>query len=254
MIARRHIRRGAGTTQKYPGEKPFSRCFRRRPDSRPHSHEIGELPLAKQAKLLRVLEQGTMQPVGSDRVVTVDVRVVAATHRDLARSVDQDHFRFDLFHRLAVVHLRIPPLRERPEDLRALVRSFYEGRSVEPGEIGGNNLARLTRHAWPGNVRELRNVLERAWVLSGAGAQFAELNVWLREEPIKPGEGRSTERVDTTVSFKEGKDQVLEQFERQYLSAVFAEHDYNVTKAADHAGLSRRHMRELLHKYGISKP
>ena len=216
--------------------------------------EIGELPLSAQAKLLRVLEARTVQPVGSDRPVPVDARVVAATHRDLARLVEEKQFRFDLFYRLAVVHVALPPLRERPDDLPELIRLFYEGRGVDPGPIAGDNLTRLERYAWPGNVRELRNVLERAWTMAGpGGAPFAALRLWMPssvEAPHGAG-GRVLELIDTALPFKEAKERWLDLFERRYLEGVFATHGENISRAALHAGINRRHFRNLLRKHGI---
>lgn len=213
--------------------------------------EIGELPLASQARLLRALEARTVQPLGSDRPVSVDTRVIAATHRDLARLVEEKQFRFDLFYRLAVVHAHIPPLRERPEDIPELVRHFYEGRGVDPGPIEGPNLERLVRHLWPGNVRELRNVLERAWALSGPrGVPFSALRLWIEgSAPMTPA--APSAEIDVTLPFKEAKERWVEQFERRYLAAVYEAHRGNITHAADHAGINRRHFRNLLHKHGI---
>jgi DNA-binding NtrC family response regulator len=210
--------------------------------------ELGELPLPAQAKLLRVLEAQTVQPVGADRPVKVDTRVVAATHRDLSRMVATKEFRFDLFYRLAVVHVALPPLRDRLEDLPHLIQTFYRRRGADPGPIDGDNLERMRRYAWPGNVRELRNVLERAWALSGPGARFRELRLWLDPSAEKP---QSAEVVDTSLGFKEAKERWNDQFERRYVSLVFAQNGNNVTRAAEHAGLSRRHFRELLYKHGI---
>ncbi|HEY5936284.1 MAG TPA: sigma-54 dependent transcriptional regulator, partial [Kofleriaceae bacterium] len=209
--------------------------------------ELGELPLAAQAKLLRVLEAQTVQPVGADRPVQVDTRVVAATHRDLARMVAAKQFRFDLFYRLAVVHVALPPLRERLEDLMHLIGTFYQRRGSDPGPIDGDNLERMRRHAWPGNVRELRNVLERAWALSPR-AEFRELRLWLDPGAGAPASG---EVVDTSLPFKDAKERWNDQFERRYVAMVFADNANNVTRAAEHAGLSRRHFRELLYKHGI---
>jgi DNA-binding NtrC family response regulator len=217
--------------------------------------ELGELPLAAQAKLLRVLEAQTVQPVGADRPIAVDTRVVAATHRDLSRMVFAKEFRFDLFYRLAVVHVALPPLRERLEDLPQLIATFYTGRAsragtaaAEPGPIDGDNLERMRRHAWPGNVRELRNVLERAWALSGPNAKFRDLRLWLDPNAAAP---QLSEVVDTTLPFKEAKERWNDHFERRYVAMVFTTNASNVTRAADHAGLSRRHFRELLYKHGI---
>ena len=210
--------------------------------------ELGELPLSAQAKLLRVLEQQTVQPVGADKPVKVDTRVIAATHRDLSRMVAAKEFRFDLFYRLAVVHVALPPLRERLEDLPHLITTFYERRNLEPGPIDGDNLERLRGHPWPGNVRELRNVLERAWALSGPTNKFRDLKLWLDPGATAP---QLSEVVDTTLSFKEAKERWNDHFERRYVSLVFSSTNGNVTRSAEHAGLSRRHFRELLYKHAI---
>ena len=210
--------------------------------------ELGELPISAQAKLLRALEAQTVQPVGADRPVPVDTRVVAATHRDLSRMVAAKEFRFDLFYRLAVVHVALPPLRERLEDLPHLIGTFYRHRGAETGPVDGDNLDRMRRHAWPGNVRELRNVLERAWALSGPSAKFRELRLWLDPNAAQP---QLSEVVDTALPFKEAKERWNDHFERRYVAMVFTTNANNVTRAAEHAGLSRRHFRELLYKHGI---
>jgi DNA-binding NtrC family response regulator len=209
--------------------------------------ELGELPLAAQAKLLRALEARTVQPVGADRPVSVDARVVAATHRDLAKMVAAKEFRFDLFYRLAVVHVALPALRQRLEDLPHLIGAFYAARGLAPGPVDGPNLERMHQHAWPGNVRELRNVLERAWALSGGATSFRELKLWLDSSVAVP----FSEVVDSSLGFKEAKERWNDHFERRYVSMVFAANGNNVTRAADHAGLSRRHFRELLYKHAL---
>jgi DNA-binding NtrC family response regulator len=209
--------------------------------------ELGELPLAIQAKLLRALEAQTVQPVGADRPVAVDTRVVAATHRDLARMVEAKEFRFDLFYRLAVVHVALPALRERLDDLAPLIATFYAARGAEPGPIDGDNLERLRRHAWPGNVRELRNVLERAFAMSGGAVGFRDLRLWV-ETAAPPAGG---EAIDTSLPFKEAKERWNDVFERRYLAAVHGAHGGNITRAAEHAGINRRHFRELLYKHGL---
>lgn len=210
--------------------------------------ELGELPLSAQAKLLRALEARTVQPVGSDRPMAVDARVIAATHRDLVGMVATKAFRFDLFYRLAVVHVALPPLRERLEDVPHLIATLYAQRGLEPGAIDGTNLDRLRRHAWPGNVRELRNVLERAWALAGAATRFRELRIWL--DAGAPN-ARFGEVVDSSLPFKDAKERWNDHFERRYIGLVFASNGQNVTRAAEHAGLSRRHFRELLYKHEL---
>ncbi|MEL6543952.1 MAG: sigma 54-interacting transcriptional regulator [Myxococcota bacterium] len=213
--------------------------------------EIGELPLPHQAKLLRALEDGTVQAVGSDRRREVDVRVVAATHRDLRAMVDRGEFRFDLYHRLAVVHVRMPALRERIEDLSPLIRHFYSAKGTQPGALPGENLERLAAYGWPGNVRELRNVLERAWVLSPESARaFSELSLWLSE----PQRSAHDVRSFSGLGFKEAKERLVSDFEYRYLFGLMHRFDFNVTRAAEHAGLNRKTLRELLAKHGISKP
>ena len=210
--------------------------------------EIGELPLAAQTRLLRALEARTVHPVGADRPVEVDTRVVAATHRDLAAMVADRTFRADLFYRLAVVRVTLPPLRDRREDLPALIAAFHAERGLAPGPIDGENLSRLTRHTWPGNVRELRNVLERAWALSPRGACFRDLRL-----AVDPGPGHPEARAeaDTALPFKEAKERWNDRFERQYLADVFEACGRNITHAAARAGINRRHFRELLHKHGL---
>ncbi len=211
--------------------------------------ELGELPLSCQTKLLRVLEDQSVLPVGSDRRIKVDTRVVAATHRGLASMVARKEFRFDLFYRLAVVHVQLPPLRDRLGDVPMLVANFYEGRGVDPGPIVGPNLERLQQHAWPGNVRELRNVLERAWALSGDGrTRFADLRLWMQTSHQAPKGGSG---LDTSVPFKEAKERWNDEFERQYLAEVFEQFAQNITHSAEHAGINRRHFRTLLRKHGI---
>ena len=210
--------------------------------------EIGELPLAVQAKLLRALEDDSVQPVGSDKRVSTDARVVAATHRDLNAMVARGDFRFDLFHRLAVVQIRMPPLRERPGDIPELVHKFYEGHRFDPGPILGENLDRLSAHAWPGNVRELRNVLERAWVLSPPGARlFQNMRFWLGKEQATAGNSV----IDDSLPFKEAKARVVADFERRYLASVYVKFGNNLTKAAAHAGIDRGHFRELLQRHEL---
>lgn len=212
--------------------------------------EIGELPLASQAKLLRAIEAKTVQPLGSDQTVSVDTRVVAATHQDLQRMVEERLFRFDLYQRLSVIFVRIPPLRERTEDLPALVRHFYEGRGVDPGPIEGANVEQLQQHPWPGNVRELRNMLERAWVLSGKqDTPFTELSLWLN-----PAHHISaTPQVDTSLPFKEAKELWNQEFERRYLAAVFNECGQSYVRTAERTGINRNHVKRLLLKYHLVK-
>jgi DNA-binding NtrC family response regulator len=203
--------------------------------------EIGELPLALQPKLLRVLERREVRPLGSSRHRRVDVRIVAATHRDLRALVNEGAFRSDLYFRLAVLTVRIPPLRSRPEEIPALARHLLTelGASEETAArlLSTEALARMQRGAWPGNVRELRNYLERCVVL---------------EQPLETGEPLGEElAVDTTLSYSEAKRRVLDVFERRYLEALLARHQGNVARAARAAGMDRVYVYKLLQRHGL---
>jgi DNA-binding NtrC family response regulator len=142
--------------------------------------EIGDMPLAMQAKLLRVLEEGEVRPVGSNKTIKVDVRVIAATHRDLAQMVDEKRFRQDLFYRLNVVKLELPPLRERPGDVPHLVRFCCARLGAELGigtpVVTPAALEVLVRAPWPGNVRQLENELRRAFALTGGRVDAKDLS------------------------------------------------------------------------------
>jgi len=212
--------------------------------------EIGELPADCQAQLLGVLETTMVKPVGGDKARKVDVRVVAATNRNLFAMVEEKSFRLDLFHRLAVVHLRMPSLSQHLEDLPALIHSFYDARGVDPGPIEGGNLQLLRSHSFDGNVRELRNILERSLVLAAPGQHcFLDLALWMG--PPQEQQAAATTTVDVEIPFKELKERAVTDLERAYLPLLLAHHSGNMSRAAKHAGLSRQHLRSLLAKHGF---
>jgi DNA-binding NtrC family response regulator len=215
--------------------------------------EIGELPAESQAQLLRVLETRQVTAVGDDKPRSVDVRVIAATHRDLFQMVQDGRFRLDLLHRLAVVHVRLPPLVHHRDDIPVLVAALYEGRGLQPGPIDGDNLAQLLAHPFAGNVRELRNILERSLALAPIEAQrFRDLLLWLGPTTTttpSPGGGEAV--VDVALPYKDAKEQMLARFDALYLPQLMKRFDDNLTRAAAHAGLSRRHLRVLLQKAGL---
>ncbi len=216
--------------------------------------EIGELPADSQAQLLRALESRQVTPVGDDKAKVVDVRVIAATHRDLFQMVEEGRFRLDLLHRLAVVHVRLPALRQRVSDLPMLIRALYEGRGEDPGPIDGDNLAILEAHAFDGNVRELRNILERSLVLAPADArQFRDLLLWVQPPGNAPAVvvDDNAPIVDVNLPYKDAKEAMLARFDQAYLPQLMARFDDNLSRAAVHAGLSRRHLRVLLVKAGL---
>jgi transcriptional regulator with GAF, ATPase, and Fis domain len=215
--------------------------------------ELGELPLDLQPKLLRVLETGEIKPVGGDEPARVDVRVVASTNRDLHAEVRRSRFREDLLYRLDVVKLRLPPLRQRPEDLPGLVERLLDGK-LPPGDaIAGDNLGKLAAYGWPGNVRELRNVLARAVALARRPgeppAKFAELVFNLGPAAEGPATlGADYPGVASPLPYKEARAQLLDSFDRAYVAALMSRHGDNMSRAAQAAGISRSFLYDLLRK------
>lgn len=205
--------------------------------------EIGELAAPAQAALLRVLETKKVTRVGGDRELDVDVRVIAATHRDLRAEVNRGRFRLDLYYRLAVVVLTIPPLRERPQDLEPLIDQFlrelgseHDARSL----FGDEGLATLSAQPWPGNVRELRNLVESALVLG-------------HQTPAEStGGGQAPEaRSHLELPYSQARAKVLEEFEREYLTKLLERADNNVSKAARISNMDRSHLSELVRKHEL---
>ena len=220
--------------------------------------EIGELALDLQPQLLRVLDRRQVRRVGETQSVDVDIRVIAATHRDLRAMVRAGQFREDLYYRLAVVATSVPPLRERKADIPALATWFAEKMGRGSFAQSPALLEQLQRHEWPGNVRELRNVVERALSLGDTG--FAELGdtpapratpmpavVDIGDEQQK----RSSNPDVLELPFKEAKAQLVEAFERDYLRALLARHHGNISRAASEAGIDRNYIHRLVKKYGL---
>ncbi|HTN53518.1 MAG TPA: sigma-54 dependent transcriptional regulator [Anaeromyxobacter sp.] len=212
--------------------------------------EVGDLDLAIQAKLLRVLQEREVTRVGSNRAESVDVRVVAATNRDLEAQVKEGRFRDDLYYRLNVIPLRLPPLRERAGDLPALldhfVRSFADryGRPVPlpPPEV----LAAARTYPWPGNVRELRNVCERA-ALMGWDAVAPLLG-----QPLAPGPALAS-AAELSLPLLDARARLIERFEREYLTRLLKEHKGKIGEVAHAAGIAERNLYEKMKAYGLSR-
>jgi DNA-binding NtrC family response regulator len=215
--------------------------------------EIGDLPIALQPKLLRMLEAGEVIPLGGRKSERHDVRVVAATHRDVFGEVARGGFRGDLYYRLAVIEVHVPPLRQRHGDIAHLVARFLEragapqlAREVEA--LPGPALERLERYHWPGNVRELRNVITRAVALAGPDDDFASLPILLRPTVGAP-DGPAPARADRP--FHEAKDEVVARFEREYLTDLVARAGGNLSAAARQAGVERKFLYKLLERAGL---
>jgi two-component system, NtrC family, response regulator AtoC len=212
--------------------------------------EIGDMAPETQAKVLRVLQERSFERVGGSKPLEVDVRVVAATHRDLERDVREGRFREDLYYRLQVVELELPPLRERREDVPALALRFLEQlaeRQARPVKaLSAAALARLSRHPWPGNVRELRNVVERAAVLA-PGPEIGAEDLALPEPP--PGAGPAAE--PETLPFAEAKRSAVERFEREYLLRALRENAGNVSRTAEAIGMVRQSLQQKIRELGL---
>jgi DNA-binding NtrC family response regulator len=214
--------------------------------------EIGELALDLQPQLLRVLDRRQVRRVGETQSVDVDIRVIAATHRDLRAMVRNGQFREDLYYRLAVVATYVPPLRERKADIPSLATWFAEKMGRGSFAQSPALLDQLQRHDWPGNVRELRNVVERA--LSLGDSALADLGDG-GHRPSQPGPDEAGKRQSNPdvleMPFKEAKAQLVEAFERDYLSALLARHHGNISRAAAEAGIDRNYIHRLVKKYGL---
>jgi two-component system response regulator GlrR len=207
--------------------------------------EIGELAQDLQPKLLRVLESKEFRRVGGNNMNKTDVRVVAATNRDLRNEVNAGRFRSDLYFRLAVVKTTIPPLRERPEDIPITVDQILRGLGADPTQTQPlrtpDFFSALQHSAWPGNVRELRNYLERCLV-------FQEALPVSTESPASP---TSMPGVDPKLAYAEARRRALDGFERGYAEALLREHGGKVAQAAAAAGMDRVYLYRILRRHGI---
>jgi two-component system nitrogen regulation response regulator NtrX len=217
--------------------------------------EIGDMPMTMQAKLLRVLEEGEIERVGGDKPFAVDVRVVVATHRNLEEQVRQGTFREDLYHRVFVFPIVLPPLRERREDIRVLaehfVRQLEEQNNWKLRKLSPEAIAELERYSWPGNVRELRNVVERVLLL--APGDVVEAETVRRALPgaavtggVGVGKGLSAAALENGML-----SQRVEAFERETLLAELKRHHHHMTNTAKALGLERSHLYKKCQQLGI---
>ena len=218
--------------------------------------EIGDMPMTMQAKLLRVLEEGEIERVGGDKPFAVDVRVVVATHRNLEEQVRQGTFREDLYHRVFVFPIGLPPLRERREDIRVLaehfVRQLEEQNNWKLRKLSPEAIAELERYSWPGNVRELRNVVERVLLL--APGDVVEAETVRRALPGAAGTGASAVggKGLSAVALEVGMlSQRVEAFERETLLAELKRQHHHMTNTAKALGLERSHLYKKCQQLGI---
>lgn len=206
--------------------------------------EIGDMPLETQAKVLRVLQERVLERVGSTSATEIDVRVLAATHRDLEKEVEQGRFREDLYYRLAVVPLQLPALRHRTEDIPALAERFLELQAERLGRtkkgIAPGALSTLSQHPWPGNVRELRNVVEQAQVMAGGDVIDASDLMLHRRRVLK------AKAWEDGLSYGDAKKQAVDHFERTYLLEALRRHEGNISRTAEGIGLARQSLQQKI--------
>jgi two-component system NtrC family response regulator len=205
--------------------------------------EIGELPLSLQVKLLRFLQEHQIERVGGREIIPLNVRVIAATNRDLKRDVAEKRFRDDLYFRLGVVTITLPPLRDRHDDVMLLARTFLQrfGHDHQKPIRGfsGDATDAIQRFSWPGNVRELEHRIKRAVIMAEGDAITAD------DLELEPAAGASA-----TLTLREVRDEA----ERRHIQSVFQRCDQNISRAAAELGISRPTLHELVKKYGLREP
>ncbi len=214
--------------------------------------EIGDMSLSAQAKVLRALQENRISRVGGDRSIPVDVRVLAATNKDLLQRIEENEFREDLYHRLSVILVHVPPLRERRDDIPIITRHFCDRLSRRNGvptkQFTEEALERLKRYEWRGNVRELHNVVERLLILS----EGEEVGVRDVERFVRPGSQAAnplTNLLDQFDQFSEFRDKA----EQLFIEHKLEEFDWNVSKTAEAIGIQRSHLYNKMNKYGIER-
>jgi two-component system, NtrC family, nitrogen regulation response regulator NtrX len=219
--------------------------------------EVGDMSAKTQAKVLRVLQEGEVERLGSARTIKVDVRVIAATNKNLEEEIEKGHFREDLYFRLAVIPIHVPPLRDRPEDIPALVRHYMDFFSresnVRPKRITPAAMDVLSRSRWKGNIRELRNTVERLNIMtSGDAIDVADLPETVRSNmggglasPKAPGDSEAA-KAGTLREFKENA-------ERNFLVGKLRENGWNISKTAEVIGTPRSNLYKKLEQYQITQ-
>jgi DNA-binding NtrC family response regulator len=214
--------------------------------------EVGDMPLETQAKLLRAIQEKEFERVGGNTPIRVDVRLIAATNQDLEEAVRGGRFREDLYYRLRVVELMIPPLAERREDIPLLVEHFLKDAAArfhrEPKPLTGEALRACVGQAWKGNVRELRSAVEQALLL-GRGPEITAADLFGRAGAPEPEPAPAA--VPSSLPFREAKQQVVEAFERDFLLGALRRHGGNITRAAEEVGMYRQNFQQKMRELGI---
>ena len=214
--------------------------------------EIGDMSLSAQAKVLRVLQEHKIQRVGGSRTVEVDVRVIAATNKNLQEEIEDGDFREDLYHRIGVILIDVPPLRERRGDIPLITEHMADRlarrNGIPPKTFSDDALKALQRYEWRGNVRELHNVLERILILTDGDTVGAD-DVQRCMGPQTSSSGPTYDLIHTYDAFSDARDQ----FEKLFIEHKLDEHDWNVSQTAETIGIQRSHLYNKLNKYGIER-
>ncbi len=212
--------------------------------------EIGDMSLKTQAKILRILQERKFERVGGNRTIEVDVRVIAATNKNLEEEIAAGNFREDLYYRLNVLPFHVPPLRERKEDISILVNYFLEQycrkESREIKTLSTDAVEVLTRYPWPGNVRELKNIIERLVIMTPE-SKITERHLPASIRSFKPAGGRSFPDFNDVSTFREAK----EEFEREFLVQKLEENDWNISRTAEAIEIERSNLHRKIKSYGI---
>jgi two-component system nitrogen regulation response regulator NtrX len=211
--------------------------------------EVADMSLKAQAKVLRILQEKKFERVGGNKLIPTDVRVLAATNKDLEKEMEEGRFRQDLYYRLNVIPLRIPPLRDRKEDIPLLVDRFLKDFATKEGEpekqVTEEMLAVLMRHNWPGNVRELKNIIERLVIMTPADT------ISQRDLPPLFGEGRMEAAPGDLGGVSDSFRVAKQDFERQYIIRKLREFDGNISRTAEAIGLERSNLHKKIRSYGL---
>jgi two-component system response regulator HupR/HoxA len=210
--------------------------------------EIGEIPPSIQAKLLRVLEDREIRRMGTSHVRRVDVRVVSATNVDIEDQINRGEFRLDLYYRLSVLTLRVPPLRERASEIPELIEHFVETRGCSPRRLGDGVLSILARHPWPGNIRELQNEVERLLVLY---PDAPEITLSMISNRISQHVGAA--RLDMNLLYESPLPQAVGYLEENLVRKTLARTNWNKSRTARELGLSRQGLLKKIKRYGIER-
>lgn len=226
--------------------------------------EIGELPQELQPKLLRVLEKREIKRVGSNEVKRINVRIICATNRNIQKEITKGNFREDLYYRLSVVNIELPPLREHKEDIPLLAKTFmsrlHNAKAEEEILDFENAMKALMHYDWPGNIREFRNLIDRAYYHIQKPVDILKCqqgDIFLKQSKSDTSNSNIDDDanysiVDTTKPFKDEKNRLIDDFERQYIKELLARNGGNVSKSAREADIERAYLQRLIKKYGLN--